>query len=122
RSGGAAPGGRARAPWPGGVPPPRGPPPPPPAAPARRTRRAGPAVRLRNAASAALIALACLLAPCGTLAAWAAHELTDTGRYVGTMAPLAADPDVRDAVADAVGDGAVRALGAETSPAVRPYG
>jgi hypothetical protein len=61
--------------------------------------------RPRTALSAALIALACLLAPCGTLAAWAAYGLADTGRYVAVMAPLAGDPDVRDAVADAVGDG-----------------
>jgi len=61
--------------------------------------------RLRSALSAALIAVACLLAPCGTLAAWAAYDLADTSRYVTTMAPLAADPDVRDAVADTVGDG-----------------
>ncbi|MFF4505498.1 hypothetical protein [Streptomyces sp. NPDC001401] len=61
--------------------------------------------RLRSALSAALIALACLLAPCGTLAAWAAYDLTDTSRYVTTMAPLAADPAVRNAVADTVGNG-----------------
>ncbi|RPF34931.1 hypothetical protein [Streptomyces sp. TLI_185] len=61
--------------------------------------------RLRHALSAALIALACLLAPCGTLAAWAAYDLADTSRYVTTMAPLAGDPAVRDAVADTVGDG-----------------
>lgn len=69
-------------------------------------------VRLRNALSAALVALACLLAPCGAFAAWAAYGLADTGRYVSTMAPLAADPDVREAVADALGDGVVRELDA----------
>ncbi|MGC3005255.1 hypothetical protein ACPF8X_44450, partial [Streptomyces sp. G35A] len=63
-----------------------------------------------DALAAALVALACLLAPCGALAAWAAFDLADTGRYVSTMAPLSADPDVRDAVADAVGDGVVREL------------
>jgi hypothetical protein len=62
-------------------------------------------LRLRSALSAALIALACLLAPCGALAAWAAYDLADTGRYVTTMAPLAADPAVRDAIADTVGAG-----------------
>ncbi|MBQ1096203.1 hypothetical protein ACIQ1J_05220 [Streptomyces sp. NPDC097107] len=60
--------------------------------------------RHRNALSAVLIALACLLAPCGTLAAWALLGPADTGRYVAAMSPLADDPDVRDAVADAVGD------------------
>ncbi|MYR46877.1 hypothetical protein, partial [Streptomyces sp. SID5910] len=68
--------------------------------------------RLRSALSAVLIALACLLAPCGTLAGWAAYGLGDTGRYVATMAPLAADPDVRDAVADTVGDGVMNEVGA----------
>jgi hypothetical protein len=61
--------------------------------------------RVRNALSAALIALACLLVPFGTLAAWAAYGLADTGRYVAAMAPLASHPDVRNAVAVTVGDG-----------------
>ncbi|MGV9288045.1 hypothetical protein [Streptomyces sp. NPDC003719] len=68
--------------------------------------------RLRSALSAGLIALACLLAPCGTLAAWGAYGLTDTGRYVAAMAPLVADPDVRDAVADTVGNGVMNEVGA----------
>ncbi|MDG9718488.1 hypothetical protein [Streptomyces sp. DH24] len=70
----------------------------------RRPRLPG-GPRVRNALSAALIALACLLVPFGALAAWAAYGLADTGRYVAAMAPLASDPDVRDAVADTVGDG-----------------
>ncbi len=65
---------------------------------------------LRDALSAALLVLACLLAPCGTLAAWATLGLADTGRYVDTMAPLATDPAVRDLVADAVGDEVARTL------------
>jgi len=80
----------------------------------RCDRRPGPErpplARLRDALAAALVALACLLAPCGALAAWAAYGLADTGRYVRTVAPLAADPAVREAVADAVGDGVVREL------------
>ncbi|MGV9419198.1 hypothetical protein ACWDO6_16960 [Streptomyces sp. NPDC003674] len=64
--------------------------------------------RLRSALSAALIAVSCLLVPFGALAAWAAYGLADTGRYVTAMAPLAADPDVREAVADTVGDGILR--------------
>ncbi|KDN76997.1 membrane protein [Streptomyces olindensis] len=69
--------------------------------------------RPRNVLSAVLLALACLLLPFGALASWVAHGLTDTGRYVRTMAPLAADPDVRRAVADAVGDGFLRETGHE---------
>jgi hypothetical protein len=61
--------------------------------------------RLRNALSAALIALSCLLVPFGALAAWAAYGIADTSRYVTAMAPLAGDPDVRNAVADTVGAG-----------------
>ena len=69
--------------------------------------------RPRNALSAVLLALACLLTPFGTLASWAAHGLTDTGRYVRAMAPLASDPDVQRAVADAIGDGIMREAGHE---------
>ncbi|MEU0968090.1 hypothetical protein ABZ357_22595 [Streptomyces sp. NPDC005917] len=75
-----------------------------PARPVRPTR----AVRLRNALSALLVTLSCLLLPFGALAAWAAYGLADTGQYVSTMAPLADDPDVRDAVADTVGEGIMR--------------
>ncbi|MGW2031395.1 hypothetical protein [Streptomyces sp. NPDC001811] len=66
--------------------------------------------RLRSALSAVSIALSCLLVPFGALAAWAAYGLADTGRYVTTMAPLAADPAVREAVVDTVGDGVLRAV------------
>ncbi|MEU0407828.1 hypothetical protein ABZ307_08375 [Streptomyces griseorubiginosus] len=58
--------------------------------------------RVRGALSAALIAVACLLVPFGALAAWAAYGLADPGRYVTAMAPLAADPAVRDAMEDEV--------------------
>ncbi|MEU1161694.1 hypothetical protein ACIPX0_40505 [Streptomyces sp. NPDC090075] len=78
-----------------------------PTGPARPVRPPRP-VRLRRALSALLIALSCLLLPFGALAAWAAYGLADTGQYVSTMAPLADDPDVRDAVADTVGDGIMR--------------
>ncbi|MFJ3360898.1 hypothetical protein [Streptomyces anthocyanicus] len=61
--------------------------------------------RLRSALSAALIVLASLLAPCATLAGWAMHGPADTGRYVASMAPLADDPDVRDAAADTLDAG-----------------
>ncbi|MFJ4800013.1 hypothetical protein [Streptomyces murinus] len=82
--------------------------------------------RLRSALSAVLITLSCLLVPFGALALWATYGLTDTGRYVTTMAPLATDPDVREAVADAVGDSLLREAGGrlETGPlrgSVRPF-
>lgn len=86
--------------------------------------------RLRNALSAALIALSCLLVPFGALAAWVTYGLADTGRYVTAMAPLAADPAVQGAVADTVGAGIMHevaprlddALGArDDSGTVRPF-
>ncbi|SDD97573.1 hypothetical protein [Streptomyces prasinopilosus] len=76
--------------------------------------------RLRTTLSAALVALACLLVPCGAFAAWVVHGLADTGRYVDSVAPLSADPAVRDAVADAVGDGVVEEL--EAGPARDLFG
>lgn len=81
---------------------------------------------MRGAFSAALIAVACLLAPCGALAAWAAYGLADTGSYVTAMAPLAADPAVRDVVADTVGDGIMEQVAdrADVRPmrgTVRPF-
>ncbi|MGW1539242.1 hypothetical protein ACWCPM_02905 [Streptomyces sp. NPDC002309] len=67
-------------------------------------RPAHPRARLRGALSAALIALCCLFVPLAALSVWASYGLADTGRYVRTMAPLAGDPAVRDAVADTVGE------------------
>ncbi|MGW2642956.1 hypothetical protein [Streptomyces sp. NPDC001348] len=79
--------------------------------------------RPRSALSALLIALSCLLVPFGALAAWASYTLADTGRYVAAVAPLATDPDVRDAVADTVGDGIVRQVdvGGPARTSVRPF-
>ncbi|MEU6550539.1 hypothetical protein ABZ915_09655 [Streptomyces sp. NPDC046915] len=79
--------------------------------------------RPRSALSAVLIALSCLLVPAGTLGAWASYGLADTGRYVTVMAPLATDPDVRDAVADTVADGIMREVdvGGSVRGAVRPF-
>ncbi|MFE1250415.1 hypothetical protein [Streptomyces sp. NPDC058766] len=78
-------------------------------APASRTAPS----RLRNVLSVVLPVLACLLLPLGVLASWAAYGLTDTGRYVRTMAPLSTDPDVREGVADALADGVLREAGPE---------
>ncbi|WP_189187031.1 hypothetical protein [Streptomyces albiflavescens] len=63
---------------------------------------------LRSALSAVLIVLACLLAPLGALSTWAMYGLGDPVRYEATMAPLAADTDVRDAIAAGVTDGILR--------------
>ncbi|MFM9592481.1 hypothetical protein ACKI1J_20550 [Streptomyces scabiei] len=64
--------------------------------------------RPRGTLSAALTVLACLLMPVGALAAWATYEIADRTRYEAAMAPLAADPAVREALADAVAAGILR--------------
>ncbi|MFE9765372.1 hypothetical protein ACFYPC_12720 [Streptomyces sp. NPDC005808] len=64
--------------------------------------------RARSALSAALIVLACLLTPLGALSAWALYGIGDRARYEATMAPLAADADVRDAITAGVADGIMR--------------
>src|SRR5688572_6085412 len=46
-----------------------------------------------------LVALAALLAPLSVLSTWASGQIQDTDRYLATVAPLAADPAVQDAVA-----------------------
>ncbi|WP_333768583.1 hypothetical protein [Streptomyces sp. IBSBF 2435] len=63
--------------------------------------------RWRAALSALLITLAAVLAPLSAVAVWVTDEMADTGRYVATVAPLARDPDVRDAVTDRVTDAAM---------------
>ncbi|MGW0846116.1 hypothetical protein ACWD26_39480 [Streptomyces sp. NPDC002787] len=64
--------------------------------------------RARGPLSAVLTVLACLLTPVGALAAWATYEIADRTRYEAVMAPLATDPDVREALADAVASGILR--------------
>ncbi|MCX5200182.1 hypothetical protein OG897_01705 [Streptomyces sp. NBC_00237] len=54
---------------------------------------------LRRFLPAVLLALVALLVPVGAVAVWADAEVEDTGRYVATMAPLADDVDVQQAVA-----------------------
>ncbi|MFD9860476.1 hypothetical protein [Streptomyces alboflavus] len=68
--------------------------------------------RPRAALSAVLLVLACLLVPLGTVSTWAKYEIEDTDAYVATMAPLAADPDVRASVADAVTDSVMKEIDA----------
>lgn len=56
----------------------------------------------RRVLAPVLLVLACLLVPLGTLSTWARYEIGDSDRYVDTMAPLATDPSVQNAVADSV--------------------
>ncbi|MFJ6385816.1 hypothetical protein ACIQI7_38145 [Kitasatospora sp. NPDC092039] len=64
--------------------------------------RRPPRHRVRSFAAALLIALACVLTPLSALALWARSEISDTDRYLATMAPLARDPRIKTAVTDRV--------------------
>ncbi|MFD3333742.1 hypothetical protein ACFWV1_13990 [Streptomyces sp. NPDC058700] len=81
--------------------------------------------RVQSLLAAVLIILGCVLAPLGIVSAWAADEVGDTDRYVATVAPLASDPDIQDAVATRVTDVLMRrldlpALLSDATPAERP--
>ncbi|MEU4288130.1 hypothetical protein AB0E63_07895 [Kribbella sp. NPDC026596] len=69
-----------------------------PGAPERSTR----AHRWRAISAAVLITLACVLAPLSATAVWASRQISDTDRYIETVAPLASDPAVQATVANAV--------------------
>ena len=49
-----------------------------------------------------LIFVAALLAPIAVVARWAHDEVSDTDRYVETVAPLASDPAVQDAMVERI--------------------
>ena len=49
-----------------------------------------------------LIVLGCVLAPLAGVAVWARNQVTNTDRYVRTVAPLATDPAIQTAVADQI--------------------
>ncbi|MCP3758404.1 DUF998 domain-containing protein [Streptomyces sp. TBY4] len=81
--------------------------------------------RAKSFLSALLIVLGCVLAPLGVVASWAADEVGDTDRYVATVAPLASDPAVQDAVANRVTDALMTridlpALLSDAAPEDRP--
>jgi len=71
----------------------------PPTEPAKplRWRRRG-----RSLAAFTLILLGCLLAPLAVVSVWARSEVTDTDRYVATVAPLASDPAIQQAMATTI--------------------
>lgn len=54
--------------------------------------------RARLAGSSVLLLLTLLLAPLAVVAAWVQDTVTDTDRYVATVAPLASEPAVQDAL------------------------
>lgn len=58
--------------------------------------------RWRVFSSGLLIVLSCLLAMLSVVAVWANDQITDTDRYVATVAPLATNPDVHNAITSRV--------------------
>ncbi|MEU3985361.1 hypothetical protein AB0F77_35770 [Streptomyces sp. NPDC026672] len=60
--------------------------------------------RLRQVGASVLLLLALLLAPLAVVAAWVNDEVADTDRYVQTVAPLATEPAVQNAVIDRLTD------------------
>src|SRR5450755_3550486 len=52
----------------------------------------------RTLVATILIVIGCLLAPVSVLAVWAANEVGNTSRYVATMAPLASNPAIQNAL------------------------
>jgi len=58
--------------------------------------------RWRPVTVTVLLILVGLLAPLSVVAVWVRDEVRDTDRYVDTVAPLAHDPAVQDAVADRI--------------------
>ncbi|RKE19842.1 hypothetical protein [Streptomyces sp. TLI_171] len=66
--------------------------------------------RVRSFFAVLLIVLAAVLTPLGVVAAWSKSQVTDTDRFVATMAPLASDPAVQGAVANRVTDTVMQQL------------
>jgi hypothetical protein len=69
--------------------------------------RAGPTDRLprrrwRTILASLLIVLACVLAPLSVVAVWTRNQVTNTDRYLATVAPLADDPAIQNAIADQI--------------------
>jgi hypothetical protein len=69
-----------------------------PVAPPPRARRQ----RWRSVVATLLIVIGCILAPISVVAVWTKNLVTDTDRYVATVAPLASDPAIQNAIADRI--------------------
>ncbi|MFD6171792.1 hypothetical protein [Streptomyces coeruleorubidus] len=59
---------------------------------------------VRRAGSAVLLLLALLLVPLAVVAAWVQDTVSDTDRYVETVAPLASEPPVQEVVINRLTD------------------
>ena len=82
------------------------------AAPPRRAPRSRGAAR--SVVAGVLLTLACVLAPVSVASVWASTVLSDTDRYVETVAPVADDPAVQEALADEVTVAIMENLDVET--------
>jgi hypothetical protein len=71
---------------------------PPPVAPPPRPHRQ----RWRSVVATLLIVIGCILAPISVVAVWTKNLVTDTDQYVATVAPLASDPAIQNAIADRI--------------------
>jgi hypothetical protein len=74
---------------------------------ARDTEPAPGAVRVarkrwRTIVATLLIVVACVLAPLSVAAIWTRNQVTNTDRYVATVAPLADDPAIQAAITDQI--------------------
>jgi hypothetical protein len=58
--------------------------------------------RWRTMLAVLLIVLGSVLAPLAGVAVWARNQVTNTDRYVATVAPLASDPAIQNAIADQI--------------------
>jgi hypothetical protein len=58
--------------------------------------------RWRSIVATLLIVVACVLAPLSVVAIWTRNQVTNTDRYVATVAPLADDPAIQAAIADQI--------------------
>ena len=58
--------------------------------------------RWRTIVAVLLIVLGCVLAPLAGVAVWARNQVTYTDRYVATVAPLASDPAIQQAITDRI--------------------
>lgn len=70
--------------------------------------------RVRSAFAVLLVLVACVLTPLSVVAVWTKSQITDTDRYVATMAPLARDPAVRAAVTNRVTDEIMKQIPVES--------
>jgi hypothetical protein len=58
--------------------------------------------RWRTIVATLLIVVACVLVPLSVLAVWTRNQVTNTDRYVATVAPLADDPAIQNAITDQI--------------------